>query len=613
MYEKFKHNELAMEVLVKYVKDIDRAAKFAATIDEPKVYSILGHAQLQNGKVKEGIASFIKAQDCVPYLAVIAAAEMANLFDDLIEYINMCRNNKVKNSTLHTKLCYAYAKTNRTAELTEFINGSHNAQILEVGDQCFNQGLFEAAKILYLNISNYPRLASTCVKMKDYNGAVDAARKANSVRTWKEVCFACVDAEEFRLAQTAGLQIIVQGDELEELSRYYEIRGHWEHLMKLIEQGFASERAHVGMFTQLGLLFSKYRPERLMDHLKLYHARLNIAKLIRVCEENQQYPELVFLYVNYKEPENAINVLIRNSVECWDHLLFKDTIAKCNNPETLYKAVEFYLKLHPLQLVDLLQQQLIKTDNKPDPVRVVALVRGAGHLPLIKPYLIAVQEEDIAEVNEALNEILVDEEDFKGLRISINAHSNFDQIKLAKQLREHSLLEFRRISAELYKKNGQFEDSVTLSKADKLFNDAMKTAAESGKPEVAEDLLRFFVSAGNKEAFAACLFACYDLVRADVALELAWKNKMIDFVMPHLIQFLREYTTKVDALVTEAAKQKEEREKKPLAPPGSMMMAPPGSVMMAPPGSVMLPPGMMPPGMMPGVPPGFVGDWHRMG
>jgi clathrin heavy chain len=49
--------------------------------------------------------------------------------------------------------------------------------------------------------------------------AVEAARKANSARTWKEVCFACVDAEEFRLAQLAGLNIIVQVSRQAKLNR----------------------------------------------------------------------------------------------------------------------------------------------------------------------------------------------------------------------------------------------------------------------------------------------------------------------------------------------------------------------------------------------------------
>lgn len=41
---------------------------------------------------------------------------------------------------------------------------------------------------------------------------------------------------------------------------------------------------------------------------------------------------------------------------------------------------------------------------------------------------------------------------------------------------------------------------------------------------------------GKKECFASCLFVCYDLIRPDVALELAWMNNMIDFAFPYLLQ-----------------------------------------------------------------------------
>lgn len=41
---------------------------------------------------------------------------------------------------------------------------------------------------------------------------------------------------------------------------------------------------------------------------------------------------------------------------------------------------------------------------------------------------------------------------------------------------------------------------------------------------------------GKKECFASCLFTCYDLIRPDIALELAWMNNMIDFAFPYLLQ-----------------------------------------------------------------------------
>lgn len=48
----------------------------------------------------------------------------------------------------------------------------------------------------------------------------------------------------------------------------------------------------------------------------------------------------------------------------------------------------------------------------------------------------------------------------------------------------------------------------------------------------------FLLLQGKKECFASCLFVCYDLIRADVALELAWMNNMIDFAFPYLLQVL---------------------------------------------------------------------------
>ena len=47
--------------------------------------------------------------------------------------------------------------------------------------------MYEAAKLLYNNVSNFARLASTLVRLGEYQAAVDSSRKANSTRTWKEV------------------------------------------------------------------------------------------------------------------------------------------------------------------------------------------------------------------------------------------------------------------------------------------------------------------------------------------------------------------------------------------------------------------------------------------
>lgn len=68
-----------------------------------------------------------------------------------------------------------------------YTNWIFNIYHPQVGDRCYEEGMYEAAKLLYNNVSNFARLASTLVHLGEYQAAVDSARKANSTRTWKEV------------------------------------------------------------------------------------------------------------------------------------------------------------------------------------------------------------------------------------------------------------------------------------------------------------------------------------------------------------------------------------------------------------------------------------------
>jgi clathrin heavy chain len=186
---------------------------------------------------------------------------------------------KARETFVETELAFAYAKTNRLADLEEFISAPNHAQIQAVGDRCFEQGMYDAAKILFNNISNYAKLAVTLCYLGDYQGAVDSARKANSTKTWKEICFACIDKQEFRLAQICGIQIVVQAEELEELINYYQHRGYFEELIQLLEAALGHERAHIGMFTELAILYSKYKPQKMREHLELFWSRVRKPKV----------------------------------------------------------------------------------------------------------------------------------------------------------------------------------------------------------------------------------------------------------------------------------------------------------------------------------------------
>lgn len=85
----------------------------------------------------------------------------------------------------------------------------------------------------------------------------------------------------------------------------------------------------------------------------------------------------------------------------------------------------------------------------------------------------------MSAVNEALNEIYLESQDFEKLRDSIKNYNSFESFELAADLAKNDNLECRRISSLLYRKNKKFKESIQLSKKDSLYKDAMETVHES--------------------------------------------------------------------------------------------------------------------------------------
>lgn len=102
---------------------------------------------------------------------------------------------------IDTELAYAYAKTDRLHDMEEFLSMTNVADILSVGEKCFEDELYEAAKLLFTSISNWARLATTLIYLGETQAAVESARKAGNTQVWKQVQYACLEKKEFRLVR----------------------------------------------------------------------------------------------------------------------------------------------------------------------------------------------------------------------------------------------------------------------------------------------------------------------------------------------------------------------------------------------------------------------------
>jgi clathrin heavy chain len=554
IYDKLKDYSSAIGVIIKYMDDLKRATIYADKINTPEVWSKIGRAKISHDIVDEAIEAFIKANDAEMYFDVISAAERQGKFEDLIRYLTMVRQFK-KDKLIDGELVYSLSKCGKLPELESLLSTTNIADLGTVADRLYDERIFEAAKIIYEHLGNNSRLASCFVHLKQYQLALGAAKKANSPKCWKEVCFACVKAGEFRLAAQAGNYIIQVADLVDELIKEYEKWGAYNELIQLFEINVAGEKNHI--CTELGILYAKYMQEKLMDHCRNFYEKMNVPKIIRVCEQFYLWNEVIFLHNHYNGYDNALLAMMEHSPICFKHDLFTNTLSKVTNSSLYSEAIRFYIVEQPQLLNDMLKVIAPKLDLS----TTVYELKKMDALALALPFLKSVQSTNNYDVNEALNEIYVDDEDPESLKNSILEYASFDQINLAKKIENHALLEFRRISALVYRKNKKYAASIDISRKLEYFKDAIETALESSSDKHCEDLLRFFAEIQEKECFAACLYTCYELIKPDVAMELAWRYNFFEFLMPYMIQTTRDLTMRMDYMQRKAEDSEKQKKK----------------------------------------------------
>jgi clathrin heavy chain len=202
IYKKHEQHAMAINVLVEHIVSIDRGLEYANKVKQPEVWSRLAKAQLDGLRIKDSVGefmngrgthlsshmllhcfleSYIKAQDPSNFAEVIEIANHAGKHDELVRYLQMARKT-LREPKIDTELAYAYAKTDRLHDMEDFLGMTNVADILEVGEKCFEDELYQAAKLLFTSISNWARLATTLIYLGENQAAVESARKAGNTQ-----------------------------------------------------------------------------------------------------------------------------------------------------------------------------------------------------------------------------------------------------------------------------------------------------------------------------------------------------------------------------------------------------------------------------------------------
>ena len=125
--------------------------------------------------------SYIKAEDPSNFAEVIEISSHAGKHDDLVRFLQMARRS-LREPKIDTELAYAYAKTDRLHDMEDFPGMTNVADILEAGEKCFKDELYQAAKLLFTSISNWARIATTLIYLGENQAAIESARRAGNTQ-----------------------------------------------------------------------------------------------------------------------------------------------------------------------------------------------------------------------------------------------------------------------------------------------------------------------------------------------------------------------------------------------------------------------------------------------
>lgn len=85
----------------------------------------------------------------------------------MVRYLQMARK-KARESYIEKESIYAYARTNRLADLEEFVLGPNHVDIQKFVDRCFSDKMFEAIKLLCNNIVKFAHVMVKLVQVEAF-------------------------------------------------------------------------------------------------------------------------------------------------------------------------------------------------------------------------------------------------------------------------------------------------------------------------------------------------------------------------------------------------------------------------------------------------------------
>lgn len=380
----------------------------------------------------------------------------------------------------------------------------------------------------------------------------------------------------------AGLYLVVNPDELGNVSTFYQMNVRISELIELLEAGIEHPQAKAytnkeqNIFTHLGLIYARYMwyvssgveaTQRVMRFLRSNNDKISVPLVIAECKKNLLWQEVVYLYVSSNEIDQAVTETLAHP-SGFDHKQILQICGQVSQPDLLVQLTEFYVKYHPEHLNEYLrvsklgyfqQDEQLTTHRKDflsvDPAAVLRIAKEYQIELLLRPYFELLIDDGLLDINNELVNIYILNHDAESLTRFIKKTTNFDTYRTLERLTDKGQIHaLRRVAVQLYAALKRYDDGLQYAIQNRYYDEASECADSSEDGQKCEALLRMICSDEfpdkeiRSEIFAVSVARCGARARPDVVVELAWRYGMMDFAMPYLIGQLRSMGERLETL-----------------------------------------------------------------
>ncbi|XP_049848985.1 probable clathrin heavy chain 1 [Schistocerca gregaria] len=470
--------------------------------------------------------------------------DLFQFYQILSKYLS-CLQTSISDPFLDDSYLLSLCLLHDWASILSFLRSpSNHANVIQVAQFLYSLHFVIASHILFSFKDDHSHLVSTCI---DFNDLSRALQFSDSVPSLKKTLDASLSRSNNEFAMSASVSLILQ-NQLDYVINVYTPAKHFDLLISCIERAISShQNVSTSIYFELAKLYAHHQPSHFLDFLRLNFPRLNSPRLVEFCSSIQQHSALVLIYQLTLEFDQCALTMIK-FLSTFDHDLMLQILPQLKRSTTFYSILEHYLDFHPDHVDEILQ---FNPSFRLDPLRVIEITKQRDLLPLIRPYLERIQKQKYTAqpALDALYEILISEEDYDAFNACIPHMSTPHMRQFSALLSSHPLVEFKRISANLYAHLGDYDRALDILSSNQLHLDLILVLSTSKRSQLAERFLfQYLSSPDNLSIAVSLLYHCYDILSPDVVLSHALRTNKLSWTWPYWVQFLRDSHEKLSSI-----------------------------------------------------------------